>query len=92
MLIRGGNIGQAFQFTATGNAELGFVARSQILDPKLKNKGSLWEVPRDMHGPLEQSAILLQKGKSHAGAKAMMKFLQGEEARKTIKKYGYDLF
>ena len=92
LIIRGGNINQAFQFTATGNAELGFVALSQILDPKLKIKGSLWQVPQDMHGRLEQSAILLQKGRSHVGAKALMKFLQGEQARQTIKKYGYDLF
>ena len=91
LIIRGSNINQTFQFTATGNAELGFVALSQALDPKLKIKGSWWVVPSHMHGPLEQSVVLLQKGKAHAGAKALMKFLRGTEARQTITKYGYGL-
>ena len=91
LIIRGANISQAFQFTATGNAELGFVALSQALDPKLKIKGSWWVAPRIMHGPLAQSAVLLQKGKGHAGAKAFMKFMRGTEARQIITKYGYGL-
>ena len=86
------NIGQAFQFTATGNAELGFVALSQALDPKLQIKGSRWDVPQEMHGLLEQSVVLLLRGKSNAGAAALMKFVRGTEARQIINKYGYDLY
>lgn len=92
LLVRGANISQAFQFTAAGHAELGFVALSQALDPKFKSKGSRWDVPAEMHGPLEQSAVLLKKGKRNAGAVAFMKFIRGTQARHIIKNYGYDLY
>lgn len=90
-IVRGANIGQTFQFVATGNAELGFVALSQVLDPKWKTKGSRWDIPRKYHDPLYQSAALLKRGENNKPAMDFMIFLKGTKAKKLIKNYGYDL-
>ena len=87
-LVQGANITQAFQFVDTGNAELGFVALSQVIG---KSEGSQWRVPQDLYKPIKQDAVLLNKGKDSAAAKAFMDFLRGPEAAAIIKKYGYEV-
>ena len=89
LLVRGENIAQTLQFVATGNARLGFVAKSQMKDPRFKLKGSSWEVPVDMHEPILQQAILLKPGSTNASAKQFVKYLQGPVAKKIIENYGY---
>lgn len=86
-LVRGEDIGQTYQFVATGNAELGFVARSQLADAQ----GSRWLVPADHHAPLEQQAVLLKPGKDDDAARAFLEFLQSDAARQTIEAAGYAL-
>lgn len=89
--VQGENIAQTFQFVSTGNAELGFVALSQVYeDGKLKS-GSGWIVPADMHSPIRQDAILLPKGKGNPAAEALLKYLKSSKAKAVIKAYGYDL-
>jgi molybdate transport system substrate-binding protein len=88
-MVRGENIAQTLQFVATGNATLGFVAKSQLKDPRFKLKGSSWEVPGDQHDPIYQQAILLKPGLSNASAKLFLKYLQGPVAIKIIQNYGY---
>jgi molybdate transport system substrate-binding protein len=85
-LVRGNNIGQTFQFVDTGNAELGFIALSQIVG---KEGGSRWVVPEEFHTPIAQDAVLLKKGAENEAARAFLTFLKGAEARKVIAKYGY---
>ncbi|MBJ6611975.1 MAG: molybdate ABC transporter substrate-binding protein [Candidatus Thiothrix moscowensis] len=90
-LVTGENITQTFDFVSTGNAELGFVALSQVQqDGKLKS-GSAWVVPAEMYQPLAQDAVLLTKGKDNAAAQALLDYLQGAEAQAIISSYGYDL-
>jgi molybdate transport system substrate-binding protein len=91
IILRGGNITQAFQYVATGNAEMGFVALSQTLDPKLKIKGSRWDIPQEMHRVLEQSAVLLKNGEENKGASELMRFMKQNSTQKIIRKYGYDI-
>ncbi len=86
-LVEGTNIAQAFQFVETGNAELGFVALSQIAG---KDGGSRWNVPSDLYTPIRQNAVLLNTGKDSVAAKAFIDFLKGSEAAAIIRKYGYD--
>ncbi|MHB1265988.1 MAG: molybdate ABC transporter substrate-binding protein [Acidithiobacillus ferriphilus] len=89
--VQGENIAQTFQFVSTGNAELGFVALSQVYeDGKLKS-GSGWIVPADMHRPIRQDAILLTKGKGNPAAEALLKYLKSDKAKAVIRAYGYDL-
>jgi molybdate transport system substrate-binding protein len=84
--VEGANIAQAFQFVATGNAELGFVALSQIIG---NDTGSRWIVPQDLYEPIRQDAVLLNKGAANEAASAFVTFLKGPEARAIIEKYGY---
>ncbi|RMH31403.1 MAG: molybdate ABC transporter substrate-binding protein [Nitrospirae bacterium] len=90
-IVRGENIGQAFQFVVSRNAQLGFVARSQILDPDIAGLGSRWDVPPELHAPLLQQAILLKRGRNNEAAIAFLQFLTGAEARAVIRRFGYDL-
>jgi molybdate transport system substrate-binding protein len=89
ILVQGENIAQTFQFVATGNAMFGFVAKSQVIDPRFKFKGSSWEVPADQHEPILQQAILLKQGIANASAKQFLRYLQGNESKKIIQSYGY---
>lgn len=90
-LVEGQNITQAFQFVSTGNAELGFVALSQIYkDGKVEN-GSAWIVPSSLHDPIRQDAVILNKGKDNPAAKAFIDYLKGPKATAVIKSYGYEI-
>nr|WP_307402212.1 molybdate ABC transporter substrate-binding protein [Pseudomonas cedrina] len=90
-LVEGQNITQAYQFVSTGNAELGFVALSQIYKDGKVTSGSAWIVPAPMHDPIKQDAVILNKGKDSAAAKALVDYLKGPDAAAVIKSYGYEL-
>ena len=88
-LVQGESIAQAYQFVATGNAELGFVALSQVLSAAAARRGSFWIVPTTLYTPLRQEAIILAGGKDNAAALALSTFLRGEQARAIMHTYGY---
>lgn len=88
--VQGENIGQTYQFAATGNAELGFVALSQVMEDGKIKSGSAWLVPPSMHASIRQDAIVLNPAKDNAAAKALMDYLKGDKARAIITAYGYD--
>ena len=90
-LVEGTNITQAYQFVATGNAELGFVALSQVYKDGQIAVGSAWIVPEDMYEPIRQDAVILNKGKDNPAAAALVDYLKGPKAAAVIKSYGYDL-
>jgi molybdate transport system substrate-binding protein len=85
-LVQGTSIAQAFTFVKTGNAELGFVALSQVID---EPGGSRWLVPEADHDPIAQQAVLLKTGADSKGALAFLAFLKGPVALAIIHKYGY---
>lgn len=90
-IVEGQNITQAFQFVSTGNAELGFVALSQIYKDGKVTSGSAWIVPADLHEPIKQDAVILNKGKDNPAAKALVEYLKGPKAAAVIKSYGYQI-
>ena len=90
-IVMGESIGQTMGFIESGNAQLGFVALSQIMDPKIKGKGSRWDVPTNLHEPIQQDVILLTKGKDNAGAKALLEFIISPQSKTIIERYGYEL-
>lgn len=90
-IVQGENIGQTFHFVFSENAPLGFVARAQVLDPKIRGRGSRWDVPEDFHEPLLQQAVLLLHGKKNEAAQAFLKYVQGEQARTIIEQFGFKL-
>lgn len=85
-MVRGENIGQAFQFVISGNAELGFVARSQIDKPGEAIAGSWWEIPVDLYSPIAQQAVLLSES---TAARELLAFVRGQEALDILRSYGY---
>ncbi len=90
-LVEGQSITQALQFVSTGNAELGFVALSQVYKDGRLTSGSAWLVPASLHEPIKQDAVILSKGKDSAAANALVDYLRGDKAAAVIKSYGYQL-
>lgn len=87
-IVRGSSIAQAYQFVATGAAELGFVAQAQVAGVA---GGSRWLVPAGLHAPIVQQAVLLETGAANPAATKFMAFLKGSQARAIIVRYGYQL-
>jgi len=90
-LVQGESIGQTYSFVATGNAELGFVALSQVVDNGKLRQGSGWIVPTPLHAPLHQDAVLLNKGKGNPAATALLAFLKTEKSKSVIRSFGYEV-
>ena len=89
--VQGESIGQAFSFVSTGNAELGFVALSQVYEGGKLKSGSAWVVPASLHSPIRQDAVQLAKGKDNAAAAALMNYLKTDKVRAVIRSFGYEL-
>ena len=88
-LVQGENIAQAYQFVVSGNAEMGFVALSQVLRNGKIAEGSAWVVPGGLYQPIRQDAVILEKGRGKPAAEALMKFLKSDKARTIITSFGY---
>ncbi len=89
--VQGENIAQTYQFVASGNAPLGFVALSQVMVEGKITKGSAWVVPSHLHASLRQEAIVLQKGKDNAAVSALFNHLRSDNAKQIMRSYGYDV-
>ncbi len=89
--VQGENIAQTHQFVASGNAELGFVALSQVMTDGKVNAGSAWVIPQELYQPLRQDAVVLKPGKGKGAAMALMDYLKGAKAKAVILSYGYTL-
>jgi molybdate transport system substrate-binding protein len=89
--VQGENISQTQQFIVTGNAELGFIALSQVIKDGKISAGSAWTVPANLYEPIRQDALLLAKGKDKPAATALLAYLKGDKARAVIKAFGYEL-
>lgn len=88
-LVQGENINQAFQYVETENAQIGFVAMSQIVDQSKLIQGSAWVVPAHLYAPIQQDAILLLSGQGNAAAIALMAYLKSPQAKSIMTDYGY---
>jgi molybdate transport system substrate-binding protein len=87
-IVQGNSIAQAFQFVDTRNAEVGFIALSQLYGV---TGGTRWLVPQELYSPIRQDAVLLKKGADDDASKAFLEFLKGLDARAIIEKFGYGL-
>lgn len=90
-LVLGENIAQTLQFIASGNADLGFVALSQVMEDGKPRAGSHWRVPQELYEPIRQDAALLAHGRGNAAARAFLDYLRGAAAQNVIRASGYDL-
>ncbi len=85
-IVMGENIGQTYQFVASGNAPLGFVALSQVRAPATGIAGSHWIVPESYHSPIRQQAVALA---DRPAVTDFLDFVRGEAAAGVIRGYGY---
>jgi molybdate transport system substrate-binding protein len=90
-MVMGESLAQTYQFVATGNAELGFVALSQVVVPGKPATGSYWLVPTSLHGAIRQDAVLLKAGERSPAAAALLAYLKSAPARSVVQAFGYGL-
>jgi molybdate transport system substrate-binding protein len=91
LFVQGENIAQTIQFISTANAELGFVALSQVIENGKVSTGSGWIIPGNYYAPIRQGAVLMKKGAENPAAPALLDYLKSAPALAIIEKYGYDL-
>lgn len=89
--VQGENIAQTLQFVSTGNAQLGFVALSQVIRDGRIASGSGWLVPSEMHAPIRQDAVLLPRASDNSAARALVDYLKNPKSREIIRSFGYEL-
>jgi len=89
--VEGENIAQTYQFVRTGNAALGFVALSQVMQDGELREGSAWIVPGKLHAPIRQDAIILKPGDGKPAVIEFMDYLKGDKAREIIRAFGYEI-
>lgn len=89
-LVTGESIGQAFSFVSTGNAELGFVALSQVYEGGKIKSGSAWIVPENLHSPIRQDAVLLARAKDSKASSTLIAYLKSEKAKAIVRSFGYE--
>jgi molybdate transport system substrate-binding protein len=90
-LVQGESIGQTYNFAFTGNAEIAFVAMSQVLEGGRLKGGSMWLVPQNLYAPIRQDAVLLRRASNNEAAKALMQLLRSPNIKTLIRSYGYDI-
>ena len=88
-LVQGESIAQTYNFAHTGNAELAFVALSQVLEGGRLKSGSMWVVPAQYHEPIRQDAVLLKRGARNEAARALVKLMQSPAGQDLIRSFGY---
>ncbi|MFN5349917.1 MAG: molybdate ABC transporter substrate-binding protein [Polaromonas sp.] len=89
-LVTGESIGQTFSMISSGNAELGFVAMSQVFEDNKLKSGSAWLVPAHLHSPIQQNAVLLARGKNNPAALQLLTFMKSGQARAIMNAFGYE--
>ena len=90
-LVQGESIGQTYNFAHTGNAEIAFVAMSQVLNEGRLKNGSMWVVPQNLYAPIQQDAVLLKRAADNEAAVALMKLLKSDNIKTLIRSYGYSI-
>lgn len=90
-LVQGESIGQTFTFASTGNADVGFVAMSQVLEGGKLKGGSMWVIPQNLYDPIRQDAVVMQKSANNEAVQALMTLLKSPNIKDLIRSYGYEL-
>ncbi|WP_353571210.1 molybdate ABC transporter substrate-binding protein [Candidatus Albibeggiatoa sp. nov. BB20] len=92
-LVNGESIAHAFQYVITGNAQLGFVALSHLVDPDspAQNKGEYWIIPQSDYEPINQAAVMLKRGVNNLAAQAFIDYIKSDKTIEIIEKYGYSI-
>ena len=87
-IVRGENVAQAFQFIVSGNAQMGFVAKSQLIGSEYQEQGAYWPIPQDYYAPIEQYAVLLSDNEA---AQSFLQFCKSKQVQQLIVSSGYEI-
>ena len=90
-LVQGESIGQTYTFAYSGNADVGFVALSQVLAGGKLKGGSMWDIPQNLYAPIRQDAVILKSAAGNPAAQALVQLLQSPNIKDLIRSYGYAL-
>jgi molybdate transport system substrate-binding protein len=90
-IVLGENIAQTMQFIQSGNTEIGIVALSLAVAPRLRGQGRYWEIPLDRYPRMEQGGVILKWAKDPDAAKTFRAFLMEPGGRAILKKFGFIL-
>ena len=90
-MVQGESIGQTYTFAYSGNADVGFVALSQVLEGGRLKSGSMWQIPQTLYTPIRQDAVILQRAVSKEAAQALVKLLKSPNIKDLIRSYGYTI-
>ena len=90
-LVQGESIGQTYTFAYSGNADVGFVALSQVLEVGKLKSGSMWDIPQNLYTPIRQDAVILKSAAGNPAAQALFQLLQSPNIKDLIRSYGYAL-
>lgn len=88
-IVRGESIAQTFALAETRNADLAFVALSQVIAYKDKSAAASFEVPQELYEPIAQDAALLKRASGNAAARGFLEFLRESDALAVIQGFGY---
>jgi molybdate transport system substrate-binding protein len=88
-IVLGKGLNPTFQYVVTGNADLGFIAKSQVFHDNQYKKGSYWEIPHQYYSEIKQDAVILPAGKRNQAARDFLKYFQSARAQKIVHSYGY---
>lgn len=88
-IVRGESIAQTFALAETRNADLAFVALSQVIAYKDKDAAASFEVPQELYEPINQDAVLLKRAAGNAAARGFLEFLREPDALRVIQGFGY---
>ncbi|MDX1796270.1 MAG: molybdate ABC transporter substrate-binding protein [Hydrogenovibrio sp.] len=89
-IAQGENIGKTYHYAASGNAQLGLVAKSYVSNPDKPVGGQYFEIPTNLYPKLVQQAVVL-KGKNSKAVEAFLAYFKSSAARQRIEAYGYGL-
>ena len=88
-MVLGKGLNPTYQYVASGNALLGFVAKSQVYQENTYKTGSYWEIPTNLYDPIKQDAVVLSSGRKNQAAQAFLHYLASDRAQQIMRSYGY---
>lgn len=90
-LVLGENVSQAAQFVESGASDIGIIALSLALAPRMKEAGRYWEVPMDAHPPIVQGAVVLKQARNPEAARAFLEVVRSAQGQAVMMRYGFAL-
>ncbi len=90
-LVYGESVAQVNQYIISGAVEVGFTAKSVVMESTLKEKGTWMELDAKFCPPIAQGAVVLKAIRKHnyQNAHLFYNFLFGKTAKAIFAQYGY---